>query len=119
LDPQRLVPRPVERGAVVAEFLPQRLLGLGIGEVGRWRDGAFPLLLQARRSVIRSWENRARRRGLGAVRRAPRHHTAIIPHHERPPPGARGLVREGSPTGPIRATECRRPGPPPPPHDCH
>jgi hypothetical protein len=31
------------------------------------------------------------------------------------PPGARGLVRAGSPTGPIRAAGCRRLGPPPPP----
>jgi hypothetical protein len=54
VDPQRLVQRPVERGAVVAEVLPQCLLGLGIGEVGRWRDGAFPLLLRARRGAIRS-----------------------------------------------------------------
>jgi hypothetical protein len=59
VDPQRLVQRPVERGAVVAEFLPQRLLGLGIGKVGRQRDDALPLLLQVRRSAIRSWEDRA------------------------------------------------------------
>jgi hypothetical protein len=45
VDPQRLVQRPVERGAVVGEFLPQRLLGLGIGEVGWRHDGAFPLML--------------------------------------------------------------------------
>jgi hypothetical protein len=31
------------------------------------------------------------------------------------PTGARGLVRAGSPTGPIRAAGCRRSGPPPPP----
>jgi hypothetical protein len=59
VDPQRLIQRLVERGAVVAEFLPQCLLGLGIGEVGRRRDGAFPLLLRARRDAIRSWEDRA------------------------------------------------------------
>jgi hypothetical protein len=34
MNPQRLVQRPVERGAVVAEFLPQLMLLLGVGEVG-------------------------------------------------------------------------------------
>jgi hypothetical protein len=34
VDPQRLVQRPVERGAVAAELLPQLLLLLGVGEVG-------------------------------------------------------------------------------------
>jgi hypothetical protein len=37
---------------VVAELLPQLLLGLGIGEVGRQRDGVFPLLLRARHDAI-------------------------------------------------------------------
>jgi hypothetical protein len=37
---------------VVVEFLPQRLLGLGIGEVGRWRVDAFPLLLLVHRGAI-------------------------------------------------------------------
>jgi hypothetical protein len=45
VDPQRLVQCPVERGTVVAELLPQLLLGLSIGEVGRQRDGMFPSLL--------------------------------------------------------------------------
>jgi hypothetical protein len=52
VDPQRLVQHPVERGAVVTELLPQLLLGLGIGEVGQRRDGAFPSRLWARRSAI-------------------------------------------------------------------
>jgi hypothetical protein len=52
VDPQRLVQRPVERGVMVAALLPQLLLGLGICEVGRWRDGAFPLLLRARCGAI-------------------------------------------------------------------
>jgi hypothetical protein len=56
VDSQRLVQRPVERGAVVAELLPQLLLGLSIGEVGRRRDGTFPSLLWVRRGAIRSWE---------------------------------------------------------------
>jgi hypothetical protein len=45
---------------MVAEFLPQRLLGLGIGEVGRWRVDAFPLLLWVRRGAVRSWKDGAR-----------------------------------------------------------
>jgi hypothetical protein len=36
---------------MVAEFLPQRLLGLGITEVGQWRVDAVPLLLRTRRDA--------------------------------------------------------------------
>jgi hypothetical protein len=35
VDPQRLVQRPVERGAMVAELPLQLLLPLGVGERGR------------------------------------------------------------------------------------
>jgi hypothetical protein len=38
---------------VVAELLPQLLLGLSLGEVGRWRVDAFPLPLRARRRTTR------------------------------------------------------------------
>jgi hypothetical protein len=48
MDPQGLVQRIVERAPVVLKLLPQRLLGLGLVEVGRRRAGGFPLLLQAR-----------------------------------------------------------------------
>jgi hypothetical protein len=34
VDPQRLVQSSVERGAVIAELLPQLLLLLGVGEEG-------------------------------------------------------------------------------------
>jgi hypothetical protein len=34
VDPQRFVQRSVERGAMIAELLPQLLLLLGIGKVG-------------------------------------------------------------------------------------
>jgi hypothetical protein len=34
MDPKRLVQRSVERGAVIAELLPQLLLLLGVGKVG-------------------------------------------------------------------------------------
>jgi hypothetical protein len=36
MDPQRLVQHPVQRGAVIAELLPQLLFGLGVDEVGGW-----------------------------------------------------------------------------------
>jgi hypothetical protein len=44
---QRLVQRVVERGVVVSKILPQRVLGLGLVEVGRRRAGLTPLLLWA------------------------------------------------------------------------
>jgi hypothetical protein len=34
VDPQRLVQHSVERGAMIAEFLPQLLFLLGVGKVG-------------------------------------------------------------------------------------
>jgi hypothetical protein len=39
MDPQRLVQRVVDRGIVVSKLLPQRLLGLGLVEVGWRRTG--------------------------------------------------------------------------------
>jgi hypothetical protein len=47
VNPHCLVQRVVERGVVVSDFLPQRLLGLGLVKVGRWRTG-MPLLLPGR-----------------------------------------------------------------------
>jgi hypothetical protein len=44
---------------MVTELLPQRLLGLGTGEVSRRRVGALPLLLRARRGAVQSREDRA------------------------------------------------------------
>jgi hypothetical protein len=52
VDSQRLVQRVVEQGAVVAELLPQRLLGLGFVEVGRRRAGVLSPLLRARQGAI-------------------------------------------------------------------
>jgi hypothetical protein len=43
MDPQGLVQRVVERGPMVSKLLPQRLLSLGLVEVGRWRTGTLPL----------------------------------------------------------------------------
>jgi hypothetical protein len=53
VDPQRLIQRIVERGAVVLKFLPQRLLGLSLVEVGRRRAGVPPLLSWARDDGVR------------------------------------------------------------------
>jgi hypothetical protein len=39
VDPQCLVQRVVDRGTVVLKLLPQRLLALGLVEVGRQRAG--------------------------------------------------------------------------------
>jgi hypothetical protein len=57
LDLQRLVQRIVERGVVVAELLPQRLLGLGLAKVGRWHTDVLPLLLRTRRGAVLSGED--------------------------------------------------------------
>jgi hypothetical protein len=48
VDPQRLVQRPVEQGAVVAKLLPEPLLRLSLDEVGRRGVDVLSLLLQAR-----------------------------------------------------------------------
>jgi hypothetical protein len=57
MDPQRFVQRPVKRGVVVAELLPQCLLSLGAGEVSRRCVDALSLLLRTRRSAVRSRDN--------------------------------------------------------------
>jgi hypothetical protein len=73
VDPQRLVQRPIERGAVVAKLLPEPLLRLSLDEVGRRGVGVLPLLLQARRG------SSARRRGLGVVHWATKRCADIAP----------------------------------------
>jgi hypothetical protein len=60
MDSQRLVQRSVERGAVIAELLPQLLLRMSIGKVGRWRVDALPPPLRARRVTTRGREAGAR-----------------------------------------------------------
>jgi hypothetical protein len=45
MDPQGLVQRIVERGAMVPKLLPERLLGLGLVEVGWQRAGLLRLPL--------------------------------------------------------------------------
>jgi hypothetical protein len=59
MDPQRFVQCPVERSAMLAKLLPQRLLGLGTGEVSRRRVSALPLLLRGRRGAVQSKEDHA------------------------------------------------------------
>jgi hypothetical protein len=60
VDLQLLVQRVVERGTVVAELMPQRLLGLGLAEVGRRHARVLLLLLGTRRGAIWSGEGGAR-----------------------------------------------------------
>jgi hypothetical protein len=50
MDPQGLVQHVVERGPMVSKLLPQRLLGLGLVEVGRQRTGRLPL--RSRRATV-------------------------------------------------------------------
>jgi hypothetical protein len=78
VDPQRLVQRLVERGAMITELLPEPLLRLGLDEVGRRGVSMLPLLLQARRGCS------TRQRGSGAVRWAPQRCADVAPGHERP-----------------------------------
>jgi hypothetical protein len=80
VDSQRLVQRSVERGAMIAELLPQLLLLLGVGEGGRLVD---MLLAQARRGGVG-------RRGLDAASRAPGHHVAVPPSNKCPRLGLGG-----------------------------
>jgi hypothetical protein len=97
VNPQRLVQRTVERGAVAAELSPQLLLPLRVGKRRRVISNPFHLGGVAG----------ARRRGLGAMSPAPRHHVAVASPHEGPllglwgergeahplvPPGRRGIV---------------------------
>jgi hypothetical protein len=103
MDPQRLVQRAVERGAVAPELSPELLLSLGVGERGGIASG--PLYLGGVAG--------AGGRGLGAVSSVPRHHVTLAPPHEGPllglggacgearplvPPGRRGVVVRTSTT---------------------
>jgi hypothetical protein len=74
MDPQCLVQRAVERGAVAPELSPELLLSLGVGERRRISNG--PLYLGRVAG--------AGGRGLGAVSSTPRHHVALAPPHEGP-----------------------------------
>jgi hypothetical protein len=84
VDPQRLVQRPVERGAVVAKLLPEPLLYLSLDEVGRRGVSILSLLLQARHG------SSTRGRGPGAVRGASQRRANVTSGHERPLRGLGG-----------------------------
>jgi hypothetical protein len=74
MDPQRLVQRAVERGAVAPELSSELLLPLDVGE--RRRIAAGPLYLGRAAD--------AGGRGLGAVSSVPRHNVTLAPPHEGP-----------------------------------
>jgi hypothetical protein len=80
VDPQRLVQRTVERGAVAAELPPELLLPLGVSKCGR--VASDPLHLGGVAG--------AGRRSLNTVPSAPSHHVALAPPHEGPLLGLRG-----------------------------
>jgi hypothetical protein len=104
MNPQRLVQRPVERGVVVAELLPQLLLLLGVSEVG---GGAS----------TRSSPEAGGRRGTKRPRRpasGPRPPCGRTTFSQAPPPGARGLAWASLSTGPTRVAGRRHRGSPPP-----
>jgi hypothetical protein len=84
VDPQHLIQRLIEQSAVITELLPQPMLLLSLDEVGRRRADALPLLLWTCRGATQSWESSARRRGPGAVTRAPQRRVAVVSHHECP-----------------------------------
>jgi hypothetical protein len=87
MDPQRLVQRVVERGAVAPELSPELLLSLGIGE--RRGIASDPLHLGGMAG--------AGGRGLGATSSVPRHHVTLVPPHEGPLLGLGGACGEASP----------------------
>jgi hypothetical protein len=74
MDPQRLVQRAVECGAVAPELSPELLLPPGVGKCRGITSG--PLYLGGVAG--------AGGRGLGAVSSVPRHHVTLVPPHEGP-----------------------------------
>jgi hypothetical protein len=82
MDPQRLDQSVVDRDVMVTKFLPQRLIGPGLVEMGRWCAGKAQPLLRMRDGDVRRGRRSVGRRSLGVVRWALRHHTTILPHHQ-------------------------------------
>jgi hypothetical protein len=74
MDPQRLVQRAVERGAVAPKLAPELLLPLGVSKHRGIVNG--PLHLGGLAG--------AGGRGLGTVSSIPRHHVPLVPPHESP-----------------------------------
>jgi hypothetical protein len=69
VDPQRLVQRSFERGAVAMELSPSLVLPLGVGECGRVTS----------EPLYRGGAAGAGRRGLGTVPSTSCHHVALPP----------------------------------------
>jgi hypothetical protein len=87
MDPQRLVQRTVERGAVTPELSPELLLPPGVSK----RRGI------ASDSLHLGEVAGAGGRGLGAVSSVPRHHVTLVPPHEGALLGLGGACGEASP----------------------
>jgi hypothetical protein len=106
MDPQRLVQRVVEHGAVAPELSLELLLSLGVGKRRRIANG--PLYLGRVAG--------AGGRGLGAVSSAPCHHVALAPPYEGPllglwaERGARPLIPPGRWGVVVRDLHHLRPG---------
>jgi hypothetical protein len=81
VDPQHLSQSIVDRDNVVTEFLPQRLLVLGLVEMGRRRARTVQPLLRMQDGNARRGRRGVGRRSLGVVRQALRHHVVILPYH--------------------------------------
>jgi hypothetical protein len=90
VDPQRLVQRSVERGAVITELLPHLLLLLGVGKLGAAR----------RRAPLPKQGAGAGRGSLGAVPPAPGHHVVVPPSNKRPCLGLGGWRGQARPLVP-------------------
>jgi hypothetical protein len=90
MDPQRLVQRAVERGAVASELAPELLLPPGVSKRRGIIDG--PLHLGGVAG--------AGGRGLGTVSPVPRHHVPLVPPHESPLLGLGGTRGEANPLVP-------------------
>jgi hypothetical protein len=91
VDPQRLIQHSVERGAVIAELLPQLLLLLGVDKVGGRLVDA--LLARSRGAGVG-------RGSLGAVPSASSHHVAVPPSNKRPRLGLGGWRGQACPLVP-------------------
>jgi hypothetical protein len=129
VDAQRLSQGIVDRGVVVAKFLPQRLLGLGLVDRGVRCPGAMQQLLRLRDGDGGRGRCDARRWRLGVMCWTLRHHAVVLPHHQHlgrtlggwprtpprsAPPGGgiivnRGLHRPAAPDGPAPRTSLPTP----------
>jgi hypothetical protein len=82
VDLQCLGQHVVDREAMVTNFLPQCLFGLGLVEVDRRRVGMAQPLLRGCDGDVRGGRCNVGCRGLGITRWVLRHHGAVLPHHQ-------------------------------------